>query len=68
MIIHPVKTKRRSRHFLDEYVIGQDDAKKVLSVAAYTIIIKERGLHPARIWIWDAPKEQYPDDRPHRFW
>ena len=26
--IHLLKTKRRSRHFLDEYVIGQDDAKK----------------------------------------
>ena len=32
--IHLLKPKE-IKHFLDDYVIGQDDAKKVLSVAVY---------------------------------
>lgn len=33
--MHEVPTPRQIRDFLDQYVIGQDDAKKYLSVAVY---------------------------------
>ncbi len=33
--MHEVPTPRQIREFLDQYVIGQDDAKKYLSVAVY---------------------------------
>ena len=53
------------KEFLDQYVVGQEEAKKVLSVAVYNHykrITSQRGIRHR------APEEQYPDVRPHRLW
>ena len=35
------------KEFLDEYVIGQEEAKKVLSVAVYKMCIRDRNQLPS---------------------
>ena len=41
------------KEFLDEYVIGQDEAKKVLSVSVSTTISVS---WPGRIWVWNLAR------------
>ncbi len=50
--------------FLDDYVIGQDDAKKVLSVAVYNHYkrVMSKSTTGCR-----ASEEQHPDARTDRF-
>jgi ATP-dependent Clp protease ATP-binding subunit ClpX len=43
---HKIYKPREIKEFLDQYVIGQDDAKKVLSVAMYNHY--KRLMHPAQ--------------------
>ena len=42
------KTPREIKEYLDQYVIGQDDAKKILSVAIYNhlkrILMNDEGI------------------------
>ena len=52
------------KSFLDEYVIGQDAAKKVLSVAVYN---HYKGITSGAGSDVDVQKEQYPDAGSDRF-
>ena len=45
---------REIKNYLDEYVIGQDEAKKILSVAVYN--------HYKRLSLTPSPEEDSPDD------
>ena len=54
------------KEFLDEYVIGQEEAKKVLSVAVYNITSGSLPWRIRRTRCGTAEK-QYPDAGSHRF-
>ncbi|WP_267382920.1 ATP-dependent protease ATP-binding subunit ClpX [Cyanobacterium sp. uoEpiScrs1] len=52
--LNQIPKPREIKNYLDEYVIGQDEAKKVLSVAVYN--------HYKRLSLSPSPEEDSPDD------
>ena len=57
--IHAIPAPHKIKASLDEYIVGQDYAKKVMSVAVYNHYKK---WHPRQMMMWRL-KNQYADGR-----
>ena len=60
------RSPQEIKKVLDEYVIGQERAKRVLSVAVYNHYKRLRPAAPKALGRGRARQEQHPADRPHR--